>query len=99
VQRLSFEGTTGDPSKLIATMTQFYGFREERTLGAGLYLIKWNNHPTSVLKIEHAPIVRAASPHKRFHVRLEINRPTASYGLSSEAIAMLRHDERTDRWE
>jgi hypothetical protein len=99
VQRLAFEGSTGDPRKLIATVTQFYGFREERTLGAGLYLIKWNNRPTSVLKIEHAPVVRATSPHKRYHVRLEINRPGKSYGLSSDALAMLRHDDRTQRWE
>lgn len=98
VQRLAFEGKTGDPRKLIDTVTKFYGFREEPTLGAGLYLIKWNGTPTSVLQIRLATVVRADSPHTRYQVHLEINRPAEKYGLSSEAIAMLKEDQHTNRW-
>jgi hypothetical protein len=98
VQRLAFDGKTGDPRKLIDSVTQFYGFQEERTLAAGLYLVKWNGKPTSVLQIRYASVVRADEPNARYDVRLEINRPAAEYGLSPEAIAMLREDQHTKRW-
>jgi hypothetical protein len=98
VQRVAFEGSTGDPRKLIAETSQFYGFQEEPALGAGLYLIKWNGSPTSLLRIRYASVIRASSPNSRYEVRLEINRPAKEYGLSNEALAMLREDRATKHW-
>jgi hypothetical protein len=98
VQRIAFDGYTGDPRKLITTVTQYYGLREEATLGAGLYLAKWNGNPTSMLRIRHSPVVRANYPNSHYQVWLEINRPAVKYGLSPAALATLRQDDLSNRW-
>jgi len=98
LQRITFDGTTGDARALAALLTQHYGFRKEPTLGAGLYLVKWNGTPTSVMRIRYAPVVRASTPNSRLHVKLEINRPRMKYGLSAGMRAMLRQDRESKRW-
>jgi hypothetical protein len=98
VQRIAFDGYTGDPRPLIATVTQYYRLQEEPTLGAGLYLAKWNGNPTSMLRIRHSPVVRANYPNSHYEVRLEINRPAVKYGLSAGALATLRQDDLSNRW-
>jgi hypothetical protein len=98
VQRIAFDGYTGDPRPLIATVTQYYRLHEEPTLGAGLYLAKWNGNPTSMLRIRHSPVVRANYPNSHYEVRLEINRPAVRYGLSPAALATLRQDDLSNRW-
>jgi hypothetical protein len=98
VQRIAFDGYTGDPRPLIATVTQYYHLNEEPTLGAGLYLAKWNGNPTSMLRIRHSPVVRSEYSNSRYEVRLEINRPAVRYGLSAGALATLRQDDLSNRW-
>jgi hypothetical protein len=98
VQRIAFDGYTGDPRPLIATVTRYYRLQEEPTLGAGLYLAKWNGTPTSMLRIRHSPVVRADYPNSHYEVRLEINRPAVKYGLSPAALATLRQDDLSNRW-
>jgi hypothetical protein len=89
VRRISFEGYTGDPSRLIKFATQQFGVHEEPTLKAGLYLARWNAYPTSAIYVRHAPVVRDDAPFTRFEVRFEINRPDAGFALSQEFLAML----------
>jgi len=92
VQRITLHGTTDDHRKLIAIAQRQFGMRSEPTLGAGLYLARWNGRPTSVMRISLAPVVRSEMARTRLIVKMELNRPGAVYGLSREFQAMLDQD-------
>lgn len=92
VRRISFRGHAGDASKLIEFARQRFQLRREPTLGAGLYLTRWNALPTNGLRIRHAPVVRANDPHSRLEVAFEVNRPDAGYSLSPEFLALIDRD-------
>ena len=92
VRRISFEGHTGDASRLVEFATKQFGVREEPTLKAGLYLARWNAYPTSAIYIRHAPVVREAAPRRRMEVRFEINRPDAGYSLSPEFLSLINSE-------
>ena len=51
VQRITFEGHTGDARRLVAMVTGHFGFEEEPALGTILYMRRWNGNPTSVLRV------------------------------------------------
>lgn len=98
LQRLTFEGYTGDERKLVSVVTQHYDLRPEPTLDAGMYVARWNNRPTSILRVARAPIMTHDSPHSHFHVLLELNRPSMEFGLSDQARLILERDRNTKRW-
>lgn len=98
LQRITLHGTTGDENKLVQILTQYYGFKAEPTLGAGLYMIKWNGQPMSVLRVRHAPVMWATSPNTRLEVLLEINRPGKTYGLSAAAKTLIEQDKGAKLW-
>jgi len=82
VQRITFEGETGDARRLILLATQHFGMQAEPALDGAVYLKRWNGEPRSALRIRHAPVLRGDSPHSRLKVMLEVNRPGVEYGLS-----------------
>jgi hypothetical protein len=98
VQRLTFEGFTGDDRRLVALVVQYYGLQAEPTLHAGMYVARWNARPTSVLRITRSPVMTAASPHSQLQVLLELNRPGMVYGLSPVASQILEYDRNSWRW-
>jgi len=98
LQRLTFEGFTGDDRRLTALATQVYGLQREPTLNAGMYLARWNGVPTSVLRISRSAVVSATSPHAQLQVFLELNRPGMYYGLSPAANQLLANDRSSLRW-
>lgn len=98
VRRVTFHGTTGEETRLVKLMTDHYGFYREPHLGAGMYVVRWNGKPTSVLRVVHAPIVRASAPHAQLDVMLEINRPDLQYELSPEAQEILQADQASRKW-
>lgn len=98
VQRLTFDGYTGDDRKLIALVEKHYGLRSEPTLGASMYVARWNARPTSVLRVTRAPIITADSPNSQVRVSLELNRPSAYYGLSPHFVQLLERDRHSQRW-
>lgn len=98
LQRISFQGRTGDARRLIALVTEYHGFRPVRTLDAGLFLKRWNGKPTGVLWLGHAPLVRADSPTSRLEVLLEINRTDGPYRLSDEMARFLAGRRKSGRW-
>lgn len=98
MQRIAFQGSTGDPRKLVAFVTHYYELRPEPTLGAGLYLAKWNGVPKSVLRVRHEPVVLANAPLRRFQVDLELNRPDPNYRLSPEMQQSLEWEQKAGRW-
>lgn len=98
LQRIAFQGTTGDSRRLVAFVTQYHKLAAEPTLGAGLYLTKWNGTPKSALRVRLAPVVRADMPQSRYEIELELNRADDNYKLSPEMAQVLDFDQRTGRW-
>ncbi len=98
VRRITLQGYTGDERKLVATLADKFGLQPEPTLGAGLYCNKWNGKPMSVLRIVHAPVVRASTPNSRLAVRLELNRDGGYTGLSGDFRQLLDYDRNLRRW-
>lgn len=98
VQRLTFDGYTGDDRKLVAILAKYYGMVREPSLDASMYVARWNGAPTSVLRVARAPVVSADSPNSQLHVTLELNRPSREYGLSQQFVQILQRDRQTRRW-
>ncbi|EAQ81298.1 DUF6690 family protein [Blastopirellula marina] len=98
VQRITFHGTTGDERRLVEMLTRHFGFKHEPTLDAGLYLVKWNGDPTSVLMLRNAMVINASQPHTRLNVALEINRPSRYYGLSPQMTETVEEAKNSQRW-
>lgn len=97
LRRIAFRGHTGDERQLVGLVTSQFNLQPEPALGAGFYVTRWNGKATSLLRVSHAPVVRAQRPHERLQVMLEINRPALGYGLSSAAQEMLNRDRVTSR--
>lgn len=98
LQRLTIHGFTGDPRRLVGTMTQFYGLVHEPSLEAGVYTKRWNGHPVHFLRLSHAPIVLAEEIHQKYTVFLELNDPNLAYGISPEARQIVDSDRKSGRW-
>jgi hypothetical protein len=80
VQRISFQGATGDPRKLIRLLTTRYQFTRRLTNDPGLFVYEAADpagRPRSVLKIQSAPVVKSTEPYRRFRVELVLERPQA----------------------
>ncbi len=80
VQRISFQGTTGDPRELIRLLTTRYKFTRRLTNDPGLFIYEVTDpggRPGSLLKIQSSPVVKSSEPYRRFEVELVIERPDA----------------------
>jgi hypothetical protein len=77
VQRITFVGTTGDPTALVNLVTKRFRFAAvpSRRPNEYCYQIRWHNEPRSEMRLRIPDVVRADSPYKRFEVDLEINLP------------------------
>jgi hypothetical protein len=98
VQRLTFEGYAGDPSQLVAVITQHYQLQPEPSLHAGMYVARWNGNPTSVVRISRSPIVTHDSPRSQLQILMELNRPSLYFTLSPQIQQILDVDRHTSRW-
>lgn len=98
LQRLSFFGYTGDARRLIELVTKYHHLVQQPTIDAGLYVRRWNNRPASVLRISHAPVVRASQPNSQLQVLLELNSTAGNFRLSEEVAALLELDKKAGRW-
>lgn len=88
VQRLRFEGTTGDVTDVIAMCTQSFDLDQEPATGRYVFTKRWNGSPRSVVVIEQPPVIDVSQPRTRYIVRMEINLPAARYELSPEYQAI-----------
>ena len=80
VQRITFQGSTGDYRRLTALMTAYYGFGRRPTNSPGVFLYEvadTQNQARSYLWIEPSPILKANEPRGRFDVTLVLQRPPA----------------------
>jgi hypothetical protein len=97
VRRIRLHGVTGDERTLVAIGTKHFGLRAEPSLGAGTYINRWNATPMNVLRIMHAPVVRADALNSRLIVDLELNDVQAGYGMSAEFTQLLQADRSIGR--
>ncbi len=96
VQRIAFQGNTGDERRLVAFLTQYYGLKPVPTLGAGLYMTKVQGKPLSTLHLTWPPVVAKDKPTNRCEIVLELNRSSA--GASQQVQQLLDHERRAKRW-
>ena len=78
VQRLTFNGTTGNANKLVHLLTTRYGFSRRLTNDPGVFLYETQDpggESTSFLWIRAAGVVRSSEPLERFEVALVMERP------------------------
>ncbi len=97
VQRITFTGSTGQDTKLIE-LAQQCGMQPQPTLSAGLYLIRYNGKPMSMIMLRPATTLSAEAPQRRYDVVIEINRPNYRYALSAENQALLDFEKASQRW-
>jgi hypothetical protein len=80
VQRIAFQGTTGDPREVVRLLTARYKFARRLTNDPGLFVYEVSQpggRPTSVLRIQSAPVIKSSEPRRRFEVELTLERPNA----------------------
>ena len=98
LRRITLHGHTGDDAALVEIMTKHFGLLPEPTLGAGIYILRWNAKPMNVMRVSHAPIIRVHDPHSKLIVELELNDLGAGYGLSPEFSEILVPDQHVRAW-
>jgi hypothetical protein len=96
VQRIAFQGNTGDERRLVAFLTQYYQMKSVPSLGAGLYMTKVHGKPLSTLHLTWPPVVAKDKPTNRCEIVMELNR--ADNGASQEVRQMLEYEKRAKRW-
>lgn len=78
VERITFQGTTGDARKLVGVLVSNHGFVREMTGDPGLFLyrvVDGKGEVRSELRIRPKQVVRAEDPRARFDVTLKMARP------------------------
>jgi len=77
-QRITFRGTTGDPSRLIEFLARRYRFAHQQANDPALFLYKAvdrNNQMLGSAEIRAAWNISAEQPYRRFEVKLQLERP------------------------
>jgi hypothetical protein len=63
-----------------------------------VYILRWNAKPMNVLRVSHAPVVRADAPYAKYRIEMEINDVRGGYGVSPEFRDYLVPDQHVRRW-
>lgn len=89
LQRLTFRGTTDDPSRLVALATARFGFTASKapTPGQQQYEIRWNGQTGSRLNIRMAGVIDTQVPNRRYSIDLEINLPNVAPSWHPAAVS------------
>ncbi len=98
LQRVSMHGFTGDPERLIGSMTQHYGMSQEPNLEAGVFTKRWNGMPVHFLRLTRNSVVHSDAFHQKYTVFLELNQPDLPFGMSEEAKQIVDNDRANGRW-
>ena len=78
LQRITFQGTTGEGRQLVEFLASRYGFQRRLTNDPSLFVYevpRLGGPPQSILRLKLAPTLKADMPHQRFDVWLVIERP------------------------
>ncbi|MDB4777972.1 hypothetical protein OAG68_00785 [bacterium] len=82
LQRVSFQGWTGDASRLVNLLTQQYDFKQKPSHLAGLYASSSWGREKGALLMQHPDVIRSDTPTQQMGIVLEINNPNGSFSLS-----------------
>jgi len=90
VERISFNGNTGDTTGLVMLLANRYGLVRQTTPIAGeqLFQIRRGAQVFSELRTRPAPVLWANSPHDSFTVELELQRPGSTTPLVAERMPL-----------
>ena len=94
VQRITFQGWAGDPSRMVGFLTSSYGFKNQPTSAAGLYVTKRFGYSTGVLYMQHSNVIQRSNPTQQVAMMLEVNNPNGPYRLSQEVTAAVFNTHR-----
>jgi hypothetical protein len=88
LKRISFRGTTGDTTELVALVTQQHGLRRQTTPVAGEQLFQrlqqggqHQGQVLSELRTRPAPVLWSNAPHESFAVELDLQSPEVTTPL------------------
>lgn len=84
LQRITFQGLTGDERRFTELLRKRFGLQAEPTLLAGEYAAAVGPK-TSRLRVAHLPVVRANAPLARAEVALDLYRPGAPPATTAAA--------------
>lgn len=93
-QKITFQGWTGNPNGLVQFVTKNYGFKNQPTTSAGLYVAKSWRKSTGALYMQHPNVIRSENVNQQVAILLEINNPDGSYELSTNVAAMIFNKSR-----
>lgn len=82
LQRITFQGTTGDDSRLVQLLTDELDFSKRPNVNEAVYVRESYSRPTGVCRIRSAPVLWSTAANSRYQVELEISRSDWSSGLS-----------------
>lgn len=89
LQRIAFQGTTGDARRVTAWSAS-QGLRREPSFAVELFTRRWNGRATSVLAIRRPAIISSQLPNQRQEVLLELSPPSSRFEVSRDMQAWLR---------
>ncbi len=82
LQRIAFDGVTGDASELVSILSQYFGMRSEPYVG-GYQMVARDatQTPFSALRVEPEALLDRNLPNQRYRVQMELNRPGIGVAL------------------
>ena len=83
LQRVVFDGSTGDPAYLIEDLQKRFQLQPDSSFGHNVYLSRAEGQLTGWLQVVPAAVVRASQPYQRYDVELDLARPGSQPKLTS----------------
>ena len=89
MQRITFRGWVGDPSRLINLAIQHFGLKPRPTHWAGLYVANFGGAETGGLLMKDPNSIDRRNQVQRTAVIMELNQPSSGFKLSQEFLGFM----------
>lgn len=94
LQRMTFQGATGNPTQLIQLATSRIGMTSEPAGNGVCYVRRAEDQVTDLLRVRHANVTRQTRPNQRYQVLMELNRRDNGKSLSAANAAVLESEQK-----
>ena len=94
LQRITFLGTTGNPTELIQLATSRFKMQPEAALSGVCYVARSRKTITDMLRVRHVAVAKGNRPLQRYKIAMEVNRSGNSQGLSAINARMLEQEHK-----